>query len=137
MVTNTAARRVLGLPLSTRAEALHFLAGTYTSRNLYIRHCAVFLRRVLCGHASRFQGKMRRELAAVYGVRRLGDTEVVMPVDFASGILWDPTGLPMRIVTRTRWTASERVLPLVLKGVTRPVSLYHTRAPEIRGSAAH
>ena len=80
---------------------------------------------------------MRRALAAAYGVRGLGDTEVVMPVDFASGFLWYPTGLPMRIVTRTRWTASERVLPLVPKGVTRPVSFYHTRAPEIRGSAAH
>ena len=34
-IINTAARRISGLPLSTRIEVLHFLAGTRSSRNLY------------------------------------------------------------------------------------------------------
>ena len=36
-ITNTAARRISGLPQSTRIEVLHFLAVAHSFRNLYMR----------------------------------------------------------------------------------------------------
>ena len=46
-VINIASRRITGLPINARIEALHFEAGTHSMRNLYPTHCAIFLRNAL------------------------------------------------------------------------------------------
>ena len=54
-VVNPAARRISGLSSHTRIEALHFLAGALSCRNLYIGHTASFLHSALLAQEARYR----------------------------------------------------------------------------------
>ena len=90
-----APRRILGLPLFTRAEALRFLAGPFTFRNLYLRHCAMFFYGAPNGRSSRLLGKLRRELAAVCRAPRLDPVDRELPADIAAGFVMDSSEAPL------------------------------------------
>ena len=49
---NTAARRISDLPRTARTETLHFLSGTHSYRNLYIRQGAQFVQPSLVSQGS-------------------------------------------------------------------------------------
>ena len=77
-VINTASRRITGLPLNARIEALRFIAGTHSMRNLYLVHCAFFLhgalasfdsglQRLLQGDLSHFQGRYPGTICCPHG----------------------------------------------------------------------
>ena len=59
-IINTTARRITGLHPSTRIEVLHFLAGTSTYKNLFIRHCGSFMHSAPTASGSQLQTRLRR-----------------------------------------------------------------------------
>ena len=63
---NVASRRILGLPLITRIEALRFLAGTRSIRNLYAQLRGKFPHTLLLRHDSGIQLRLHRGLCAIY-----------------------------------------------------------------------
>ena len=63
---NVASRRILGLPLITRIEALRFLGGTRSIRNLYAQLRGKFPHTLLLRHDSGIQLRLHRGLCAIY-----------------------------------------------------------------------
>ena len=102
-IINTAARKISGLPLSTRIEVLHFLAGTFSYRNLYVQHCATFLHQGLESHDSLTQQRLEKDLCAHFKIQQLSLTVQQLEFDIAATFLTDTSGVPISLLQNTKW----------------------------------
>ena len=99
-LANVAARRVGGVDRSTRIEALHFLAGTMSYRNMYVMHCAELMDASLRAHRRTICQRLRLELREILGPS-CGATEMVeLGGDSQAGRM-ERTG--QYIWDRTKW----------------------------------
>ena len=87
-IVDTASRRITGLPVFLRVEALHFLAQTQSMRNLYIRHCAEFLHAVMGSNGSGIKKRIEAELCAIFQVETLQPKVVPLKADFQASYLY-------------------------------------------------
>ena len=104
-IINPAARRISGLPLSTRIESLHLLAGTQTIRNLYIQHCAEFVHASITAENSYIQTRLQSELRAIFRVNDLQASPQTLPIDLEASTLLDSSEVPLQVLRRTKWMA--------------------------------
>ena len=130
-IINTTARRITGLHPSTRIEILHFLAGTHTYKNLYIRHCANFLHSTLTAHGSHIQTRMRGELGELLNIPEPNITWKPLPFDKEATFLLGPEGLPSQIIDILSWQQIAYVRSPHMHTVHQTPSIYHAHAPEI------
>ena len=77
LVVNTAARRAVGLIRITGIEALRFLAGTHSARNLFILQCAQALHATLMCDNRGARDRLRVEVCVA--LRRGSLDATVMP----------------------------------------------------------
>ena len=135
-VINTAARRINGLPLSTRIETLHFLSNTHSMRNMYVQHCALFVRRTLQTPNSTIEARKNREIGALL---KKGDSKLevqAMRTDREKGFIEDPAGLPADIIERTEWQSVTYTKIPEMSCILDIPSVYFAHATEIRKIAA-
>ena len=131
-VINTASRRITGLPIFTRIEALHFLAGTQSIRNLYIGHCAAFVHAVLCSHGSGAQGRLRAEVGAIFRVETLEPEVVPLRIGVQEAYLYPPTGLQHELLENMCWMQSTYRKPPAWNEVRRIGGIFFPNAAELR-----
>ena len=131
-VINIAARRISGLPRIARIEALHFVSGTHSSRNLYAQHCGNFLHLVLTSHASGIRERVRRELQVLFGIPSLDLAVQILKVDLEASFIMDSSGVPMEVLQRLRWMANHYRIAPNWKGVEIQTSVFCVNAPELR-----
>ena len=105
-IINIASRRIVGLPRTTRIEALHFASGTLSIRNLYTQHSGNFLRRVLTSHGSDIRSRIIRELQVLLGVRSLDPSVRKLSVDLEASFIMDSSGVPISVLQRLKWMTS-------------------------------
>ena len=136
-IINVAARRVSGLPLSTRIEVLHFISGTHSYRNLYVQHCAVFLHQCLQGHDSQIRYRLVQELQETYQTTRLEPEAQQIPFDIGETFVSDCSGIPVHLLQNTKWMGNFYVKPLNYEHIAAVPSTYVAHAAELKRSAAH
>ena len=130
-IINTTARRITGLHPSTRIETLHFLAGTHTYKNLYIRHSASFLHSSLTAYGSQIQARIRDELGAILEIPEPNTKWAPMHYDREATFLLGPEGLSAYIIDLLHWEQTVYIRAPNLKAVRQTQSIYHVHAPEI------
>ena len=134
-IINVAARRIVGLPITTRVEALHFIAGTHSSRNLYSYHCAVFLHSTLVCHGSGLRGQIQKEICALLRINTLEPQVKEVAVDLERTFLADFSGVPTSILEGIRWIGYQYQTPPNWTEVQKINSSHFVHAPEFRRAA--
>ena len=100
---NTAARRVTGLPRITRIDALHFLAGTNSIRNMYILQCGATMRATLRCSGNGARDRLMKEICVV--LRRSTLDLAIAPVEFQieDNFTRYTSEVPVEILRTSRW----------------------------------
>ena len=130
-IINTAARRISGLPVSARIEVLHFLAGTHSFRNLYIRRCAASLHQVLLSYDGAARKRLVADILAISRVSQIPPAVEPVAFDIAKTFLTDSPGLPTFLLQQTKWMRNYYHKIPSLEGIQVPTSTYAVHATEI------
>ena len=131
-IINVASRRVTGLPIFTRIETLHFVAGTQSYRNMYLRQCAQFIHAVLVSYGSGIQHRLIRELCVIYGVSTLTPTVSPLKIPSEEEEQTSTVSVPSGLVSRIKWMANRYEQRPTLRGVAAVGGIYFPHAPELR-----
>ena len=125
---NAAARRISDLPLTVRAGSLFFLSGANSYRNLYVRQCAQYVHASLISYGILTQGRLRREICAIYRARTTDLVTGTLDFDHIDASWEGHGGLPAQVVDCVRWLAN----PLDMTDVHTSGGMYYFHVPELR-----
>ena len=123
-IVNIASRRITGVLLNTRTEALHFAAGTQSVQNLYLQHCALFLHNALASHDSGIRCRLQAELCGISRVTELEPTAERLEVHPETVCL-------LGKMENMHWMANRHKARTYMEGVRRVGGTFFPHATEL------
>ena len=130
-ISNPAARRITGLPLSTGIESLRCLAGTQSFRNIHIQHCAEFVFAAFVAGGGQLQSRAQNESCAIFHASDLQASPYSFQVNLEASMNWDSSEVPLRTLSNTEWMAVGRAIPFDPSTVSAAPSTFFAHANEI------